>query len=737
MVKVKKSLSSMDIAALVAEFQSIVGAYIKKAYQPAREIVVLRLNTTDGRKDLIIRTGKVLYLSSNAPENPPQPTGFAMTLRKYLANGRIGSVVQQEFDRIIRIGIQKEDHYELIIEGFGDGNIVLVKEGRIVQPLISRTWRHRTVRAGRDYEVPPSLVNPRTLTAVQFDELLKGSEKDVVRTLAMGLNLGGNYAEELCMICDIPKDKECSGLTTDERGELYRNMNALFARLGSMQPIIVLERSQYLNVLPFPLKIFESYDAVEKESFNVAVEEYYTHVPDSITGYGERQVEKDEEKVNPDVQRVERTMEQQRNIIEELKHTIEDDRERAERLFLRYQEFEKVLNDVRNYGQEHGWDAMADSLQDHPTVQEVNLADKYVVIRDDPTLIRLDYMRSVNDNARRYYESVSKAKMKLKGARQALEESHKQLERVKKEVIRKKEQKRLERKHFWFEKYRWFISSEGNIVVGGKDAKSNDRVVKKYLKERDRYAHAEIHGAPSIVIKSRNVGDGRNGSGERGRSGIGVSGKKGKEEIKDKDGRKGKEEIKDKDGRKRKEEIKDKDGRKRKEEIKDKNGRKGKEEIKRKDGRKGEGRIEEATLEEACIYAACFSRAWTARIGSLEAYWVYSDQVSKTPAAGEFIAKGAFIVRGKRNRISAPLSLAIGKIVHEGVTLVMCAPLSAVRSRTDSYIVIEPGDIPKNVFAKKISGYFKISNEEALGILPGDIRVIRTKGMEGFEPKDD
>ena len=57
------------------------------------------------------------------------------------------------------------------------------------------------------------------------------------------------------------------------------------------------------------------------------------------------------------------------------------------------------------------------------------------------------------------------------------------------------------RKHHWFEKYRWFISSEGAIVIGGRDAATNDLVVRRYLNPDDTYVHADIHGAPSVIVK--------------------------------------------------------------------------------------------------------------------------------------------------------------------------------------------------------------------------------------------
>jgi predicted ribosome quality control (RQC) complex YloA/Tae2 family protein len=42
---------------------------------------------------------------------------------------------------------------------------------------------------------------------------------------------------------------------------------------------------------------------------------------------------------------------------------------------------------------------------------------------------------------------------------------------------------------------------DGLLVVGGRDAGTNELVVKRYLDNQDIYLHSDIHGAPSVVIK--------------------------------------------------------------------------------------------------------------------------------------------------------------------------------------------------------------------------------------------
>src|SRR5664279_2995590 len=130
-------------------------------------------------------------------------------------------------------------------------------------------------------------------------------------------------------------------------------------------------------------------------------------------------------------------------------------------------------------------------------------------------------------------------------------------------------QKRVKKELKWFEKLRWFLTSDGLLVIGGRDATTNEMVVKKHMEPKDIYFHSDIHGAASVVLKA------------------------------------------------------------------------------------GEGEITETSINQAAAFSACFSSAWSKGLGSADVYWVNSDQVSKTPQSGEFVTKGAFIIRGSRNYIRA------------------------------------------------------------------------------------
>jgi len=54
-----------------------------------------------------------------------------------------------------------------------------------------------------------------------------------------------------------------------------------------------------------------------------------------------------------------------------------------------------------------------------------------------------------------------------------------------------------------FEKFHWFITSDNYIVIGGRDAQQNEILVKRYLRPGDAYLHADVHGAPTCVLRAK------------------------------------------------------------------------------------------------------------------------------------------------------------------------------------------------------------------------------------------
>ena len=131
--------------------------------------------------------------------------------------------------------------------------------------------------------------------------------------------------------------------------------------------------------------------------------------------------------------------------------------------------------------------------------------------------IEIDINESVEQNAEFYYEKAKKAKSKIAGTKKIIEEQkialsrlekdkEKILKQIEEEEIKDSEKKKLkERKKEWYEKFRWFFTSDKHLVVGGRDATTNDIIVKKHMDKNDLVFHTESPGSPFFVVK-----DGKN-----------------------------------------------------------------------------------------------------------------------------------------------------------------------------------------------------------------------------------
>lgn len=125
--------------------------------------------------------------------------------------------------------------------------------------------------------------------------------------------------------------------------------------------------------------------------------------------------------------------------------------------------------------------------------------------------------------------------------------------------------------------------------------------------------------------------------------------------------------------------------------------------------------ISEDDIREAGIFAVSFSRAWQNGLASGSAYWVTSQQVSKTPESGQYVRKGSWIVRGKRTYLfELPIELYISPIEYRGVRIPMISPWKS----DEKCVKIIPGNKKKDKIAKEIGDYLEFDPEEIIQILP-------------------
>ncbi|MEA2035265.1 MAG: NFACT family protein, partial [Euryarchaeota archaeon] len=203
----QQGMSGIDLHAMVSELHARLPFWMGKSYQYDNKTFGIRLNGENKEKyNLIIELGRRAHFTEFLPPSPPNPSGYSMFLRKYLSGGRVLDVRQHGLERIIDITVGKsETQFHIIIELFDEGNIILCdREYLIIQPFSRRHFKNREIISGVRYVFPIEEYSRRSPEEVE--EILAASDRDLVRTLATGLMLGGRYAEEVCTISGFDKN---------------------------------------------------------------------------------------------------------------------------------------------------------------------------------------------------------------------------------------------------------------------------------------------------------------------------------------------------------------------------------------------------------------------------------------------------------------------------------------------------------------------------------------------------
>ncbi len=418
--------------------KKLVNSKIQKVKQISRDSFSFELYKQKTRWFLVIVVGKGIFLTDKNYENRLQ-TDFLSILRKHLTNQIIQNVHQHEFDRIVEIETRD---YKVMLEFFSNGNIILVnkQDGKIIFALNMRSWKDRIIKPKKEYRYPPSSINPFKLSEKDFKRLF--GKKEVVKVLASDLGFGGSIAEDICNRCGV--DKNSKNRNDSER--IYKFLK---------------------NIEKFFLDFVHINERLKNE---FKVEEF--------------------EKTTKTEKKLERIRKKQEKRFKELTDKEKKHHHLGEKIYKDYAKLSEVLDRVNKLrDSEVAWKDISEKLG-----LEISPKERKIVIDG----VSLDLRKSLEKNADKYFQDAKKMKKKIEGLKKAMKDLEK-----KKFVEVEKKKKIVEKKpKEWYDKFRWFKSSDGFLVVSGKDAKTNERLIRKYMKPNDLVFHTDITGSPFVLIKN-------------------------------------------------------------------------------------------------------------------------------------------------------------------------------------------------------------------------------------------
>jgi len=472
-------MSGVDLVAVTAELQRHLPLWIHKVYQGEDRIAAIRLNSKEREKrTLLIEPGRRVHLVPEVPDFPQIPPAFAMLLRKYLAGGRVLDIRQRGLQRTIILDVQKSDQvYHLIIEVFDVGNIILCNEDfTIIQPLTRQKFKDREVLPGRMYTFPPPDVSLQTRE--EFAAVFNADERDIVRALAVGSFLGGMYAEQICRTTGIPKETPAADA---DAGLVYDAIHALLKEAAE-DPAAVITKSGCHPVI--------TADPVLQGPF--------ASFSDALVVYYPKKVREVKE-TRPKISREDRIRHQQEEASKKFERNIKKFEEIVEKIYEEYSFVQEVITTLGAASKVRSWQEIADILKADTTgvgkrIIQVIPADAAVEI-DLGRPVKIFVHETVEQNAGRYYDQIKKFKKKLTGAKAAMQrEIHRPVSKA---------AGYTRPKNKWYHRFRWFLTSDGILVIGGRDAGQNEDLVKKYLEGGDTFVHADFHGASVVVVKGK------------------------------------------------------------------------------------------------------------------------------------------------------------------------------------------------------------------------------------------
>ncbi len=653
----KKIMSWIDIKVWINEQRELIrNSYIDNIFSIQDGLILRLKKPAYGNLLLIMLAGKAILCSKKLDffSRLSKTNNIAMGFRKYIRECRIKDIDQIDNERIIIITIEcrNSETYRLVIEIIPRGTIILIDNSdkviMITKPIVAKD---RLVRIGHTYTPPPRAIDPLNLDPMQaITNISKGI--DLVRGIIIGLNYPPEIAEEFLCRSGIDKNTKPQLIEDKKLFDLIENIKIFTEEIiKNPKPCTVTENKNGKIIGAFPFRpecIYRDKDIKETTLFNDAIELLVIENMKELL----RSHDPNIQRIEKSIEKIESTITKMKSELDKLnivKSIIDENYNHIENIFLNAS---KLRNKDITIG-----------------VAKIKVADNSVVLEVNGLKYKMDLRRSFIENYISLSKTISSLNKKVLSASKELENFKARL-KEEEEKLREKiaiDNIKSRRTYEWFEKFYWIITSEGLLAIGGINADQNESIVKRYMDHNDIFIHADIHGAPVVVLKA------------------------------------------------------------------DKS-------------------YTINSIREASYITACYSRAWKLGYGSVDVFYVEASQVSKAPPSGEYLAKGSFMIYGKKNWIrKIPLELGIGiEITDKGYPRIIAGPVDLIHNRAVIYSKIIPGNEPKDRIIHAIRNRWialsknriidivvkSIEDKELMKWIPGNSQIIESRKGARFHNID-
>ena len=485
-------LSGIELHYLVNKISSNVssGYYVSNISSITKNSILLKLHHPIESDIMLMISTKGIWFT-NQKYRQVEEGQFVNVLSREIERAKINSVSQPGSERIFFIHFVNRDDKErkLIVEIFGKGNIILCDESmRILWILLPVEVRHRTLKIGSEYILPPNRgedVLKISLDCLKKSANLQPDNTEVVKWLSKSTSLPRKYLEEIILQSGI-NTKYVNLLNDYDIEIIYEKTKEITNKVideKNHNPSVIVD-NQGLVVDASPILISKETNVRNVESYMDAIDQVLSN--EILTMGRSLKTEVADKKIL------------------ELEHDLEEQNKAKMQVISKSQSLRNVAHELMKLS------SMG--------VQDMNDNKVKTVLKNNDSKIvhenGLAYLDHLNERVK-LEQSIPKFSSLLFSRAKELERGSinidKASEDLKSRIVKIKNQtqkihekiqfNKLESKQ-WYERYRWFVTTDGHLVIGGRDASSNSAVIRKHMTENDLVFHAEIHGSPFFLVKN-------------------------------------------------------------------------------------------------------------------------------------------------------------------------------------------------------------------------------------------
>jgi predicted ribosome quality control (RQC) complex YloA/Tae2 family protein len=484
-------LSSIELRYLVNEIanRATGGYYASSINAITKSSLLLKLHHPTQEDVMLVLSIRGIWITK-LKFKPVEDNSLEGVAQRELERAKLESVEQAGSERIVSLKFRHPDNKVRIVvcEFFGDGNIVICDEGmQIVAILNPIEVRHRTLNVGLRYAYPPA--RGIDVFEVTLDQLLslrnQAKNLDVLRWIGRSISMPKKFVEEVAKRAGIEPGRQAAQLTDDEVGRAYATVKNLVNDVSTgrnYDPVIIMQSGKPMEALPIVTGEATKLEIKKAASYMDAVDEVLSS---EIL----------------DTSRSSKTIELDRQIAV-LEHDLEEQNKAKKTVMQKSAAIRKLAGELMALSSQNPDDdgklhdvlaANSASIVKEKGVKYVEVAGEQVEMQ--PSLAKVSSMLFARaKEMERGNASIEEARAKLLVQ---IEKLRSQTAAIHKKVLVRKQTSKE-----WYERYRWFVTTDGLMAIGGRDTSSNSALIRKHLTEHDIVFHAEVHGSPFFIVKN-------------------------------------------------------------------------------------------------------------------------------------------------------------------------------------------------------------------------------------------